>query len=420
VTSPAVPTLPATVPFALFTAVSAIHDPAALAELVGSFTAPLRALGAVPWTTPAERPAGPLVVFVVTGGTERRVLERADVAAREPVLLVAHPGHNSLPASLEVLGRLQQLGVRGRVHYLRGPGDADGLGSLAASLHDLAVRDALMRSRIGRVGEPSDWLVASSPDADVVRSVWGPTVVPVPLDVLLSEPDARTVEEGDGIARDFRAGALALVEPGDADLRSSGRVLAMLRRVVAAERLDALSVRCFDLVVRRHMTGCLALAQLNDDGVIAGCEGDLVSTVAMLWLHHLLGAIPWMANPSRVDMDRGTLLLAHCTVARGAASGYRLRSHFESGLGVGVQGLLDAGPVTLVRIGGARMERLRALDGMLLRNTDHADLCRTQVEVEVGREALEDQLARPLGNHMVLVPGHHAARLKRWHEAMIG
>jgi L-fucose isomerase-like protein len=167
------------------------------------------------------------------------------------------------------------------------------------------------------------------------------------------------------------------------------------------------------------MTGCLALAQLTDEGVIAGCEGDLVTTVAMLWLHRMFGTIPWMANPSRVDRESGVLLLAHCTVPRGAAGAYRLRSHFESGLGVGIQGTIASGPVTLARIGGPRMERLRVLDGELVRNTDHADLCRTQVEVEIGRDAVEELLADPLGNHMVLVPGHHAASLRRWHETMI-
>jgi hypothetical protein len=38
----------------------------------------------------------------------------------------------------------------------------------------------------------------------------------------------------------------------------------------------------------------------------------------------------------------------------------------------------------------------------------------------LGRDVLEELLARPLGNHQVVVRGHHAAALKRWHETMIG
>jgi L-fucose isomerase-like protein len=405
--------------FAFHAAVSPIHDPAALRELVESYAAPLRALGGQGWD-PAAPEALPLVVFVATGGTERGILENARFDPREPALLLAHPGHNSLPAALEVLARLQQSGVRGAIHYLAGPGDAAGLRNLAEAIHDRAVRRALVGSRIGLVGEPSDWLVASSPTAETVAEVWGPTVVPIPLESILSEPDADIVTRGAALARDFRAGAEALVEPSEADLLPAAGVHAMLRRVVEANRLDAVAVRCFDLVVKKQTTGCLALAQLNDEGVVAGCEGDLAATVAMLWLRHLVGTVSWMANPSRVDLARGVLSLAHCTVPRTLAGVYRLRSHFESGLGVGLQGTMATGPVTLVRIGGARMERLWAVEGYLVHDTDHEDLCRTQVEVEVGRGVLEDLLARPLGNHQVVVRGHHAEALKRWHRTMIG
>ena len=406
--------------FSLMTAVSRIHDAALLRDLAESYEAPLRALGGEPWR-PGDAPSpGPLAVFVATGGTERQILEDAGFDASEPALLLAHPGHNSLPAALEVLARLQQLGIRGQVHYLRGPADAEGLARLAGAVHDRSVRRALLESRIGLVGEPSDWLVASSPALETVRSVWGPTVVPIPLEAILSEPDERIVADGEALARDFRKGAGALLEPAEAGLPAAGRVHAALRRVVDAERLDAVAVRCFDLVLRQRTTGCLALAHLNDQGVIAGCEGDLVATVALLWLRRLTGKTAWMANPSRVDLDRGVLSLAHCTVPRSVGGTYRLRSHFESGLGVALQGALPTGPVTLVRIGGARMEELRAVDGTLLRNTDHPDLCRTQVEVEVGQGTLQDLLARPLGNHLVVAWGHHAAALAHWHETMIG
>jgi L-fucose isomerase-like protein len=403
----------------LLTAVSKIHDTTVLRDLVESYVSGLRALGGEPWDCGADRTSLPLVVFVATGGTERQILHSLQLDSCEPVLLVAHPGQNSLPAALEVLARVQQLGHRGRIHYLRGPADDEGFRELAEAIHDRSVCRALLGSRIGMVGSPSDWLVASSPAIEVVRRVWGPTVVPIPLASILSAPDEETASRGEAMARDFRAGAEALVEAVESDLPAAGRVYAMLRRAVDAERLDAVTVRCFDLVVQKQTTGCLALAQLTDEGIVAGCEGDLVATVAMLWLYRLCGTIPWMANPSRIDPDRGTIILAHCTVPRSVCGSYRLRSHFESGLGVGVQGTMPTGPVTLVRIGGARMERLLAVDGILLCNTDHPDLCRTQVEIETGRDVLQGLLAHPLGNQMVVVSGHHATALGRWHEAMI-
>lgn len=41
----------------------------------------------------------------------------------------------------------------------------------------------LHRSRIGLVGEPSSWLVASTPAKQVVTDAWGPTLVDVDMQV---------------------------------------------------------------------------------------------------------------------------------------------------------------------------------------------------------------------------------------------
>ena len=146
----------------------------------------LEGLGGERW--PAENipdDEAQLFLLVATGGTEKVILEmwaeRNRIAPGEPLFLIAHPGNNSLPAALEVLARLQQDGAPGRIFYLNGPDDAAGLREIEDALHDIGVRRTLQRARIGLVGTPSDWLVASSPDASTIRTAWGPTVVPVEM-----------------------------------------------------------------------------------------------------------------------------------------------------------------------------------------------------------------------------------------------
>jgi L-fucose isomerase-like protein len=369
-----------------------------------------------------EQPT-PLFLLVATGGSEEVILEwwanRPVASAGDPLFLIAHPGNNSLPAALEVLARLHQEGAQGRIFYLKGPDDGNGLAEIIDSVHDLGVRHALQQARIGLVGPPSDWLVASRPDASTIRTVWGPTVVSVEIEevakILKTVADADVASHVDGLI----AGAMEIREPSPSDIREVGRVYLALKEIVATYRLDALTVRCFDLVLHQKTTGCFGLAQLTDDGIIAGCEGDLVSTVGLLWAHKLLGTTPWMANPARLDVESDTLWLAHCTVPRALVEGYRLRSHFESGLGVGIQGTLSRGPVTLLRIGGREMDRLWLAEGEILGTGNAEDLCRTQVEVRLTRKGVVNDLLRaPLGNHVVLVPGHHLDRLQRWSDAL--
>ena len=391
-----------------------------LEEIIGKYFHALGEFGGQRCSSDtAPEDSTPIYLLVATGGSEQVILEwwakRRGTPAAESLSLIAHPGNNSLPAALEVLARLQQDGAPGRIFYLNGPDDAAGLREIEDALHDIGVRRTLQRARIGLVGTPSDWLVASSPDASTIRTAWGPTVVPVEMEEVVKTLGTVSDANLEPHVSEFVAGATEVREPTPADLGEVARLYVALKTLVADHELDALTVRCFDFVQHQQTTGCFGLAQLTDEGIIAGCEGDLISTVGLLWAHELLGLTPWMANPAQLDPARNTLWLAHCTVPRTLVESYRLRSHFESGLGVGIQGALPTGPVTLLRIGGEKMNRLWLAEGEILRSGNAENLCRTQAEIELTRGGtVTDLLRAPLGNHLVLVFGHHLDRLQNW------
>lgn len=389
--------------FTITPVASSIHDKDSVARLVETYLSALESVGGT-----LEPTTGPKVQFVLTGGTEAQILTRWH--RDEPLTLIAHPDQNSLPSCLEALARVGQLGGRGHILYLSGPDDQEGLARLADAVQDLEVLRSLRAKTIGVVGPPSDWLVASMPDPDVVKSAWGPTAVPIGLDqlygVYTTDPDIEPLPAGE-----------TRVTIGEVD-KADG-IYRGLQDLVAGEHLDALSLRCFDVIGELDTTGCLALARLNDEGTIAGCEGDLVSTVTMMWIRELLGEVAWMANPSRIDPVENTLWLAHCTVPPSLVSNLRLDTHYESDRGVGMHGDFAAGPITIVRIGGSKMERLWLAEGDILRPGDEPNLCRTQVELRLEDGAVDQLLSDPLGNHLVMIRGHHADRLRSWWKTMI-
>jgi L-fucose isomerase-like protein len=126
-----------------------------------------------------------------------------------------------------------------------------------------------------------------------------------------------------------------------------------------------------------------------------------------------------MANPARLDVEANTVWLAHCTVPRSLVESFSIRSHFESGMGVGIEGRFPGGPVTLLRIGGTAMDRLWAAEGEILQTGSDPSLCRTQIEVRLGGEKVSDLLEAPLGNHLIVVTGHHRKRLEHWQSTMV-
>lgn len=400
-----------------------VEGPAALDHIIGEYAAALTGIGGTVTSVDDIGQDLPVFYLLATGGTESKTLElverRQKAVPGEPVFILAHPGNNSLPAALEVLAKLHQDGLKGRIIYLNAADDAVALAAIHSAAIDLGVRRTLHAAKVGLVGAPSDWLVASMPSGKVVNEVWGPEVYPINLGDLVGRI-ANVTDEAAGAAADALVGAATgCVEPTREDLLDVARVSQALKQLVVDRRLNALTVRCFDLVLSMKTTGCFALAELTDAGVIAGCEGDIVTTVGLMWTRLMTGATPWMANPAQLDEAANALWLAHCTVPRSMVESYRLRSHFESGLGVGIQGVLPNSPVTLVRIGGTRMERIWIAEGAIVRSGDAENLCRTQAYIELSDGSVSDLLTEPLGNHIVLVPGHHAARLRSWWETMI-
>jgi len=250
---------------------------------------------------------------------------------------------------------------------------------------------------VGLIGEPSPWLVASSPSPDALAGKLGWTVRPFPLDAVL----ARLPREG---ATPIGGNGEGI---GEGERTMASRVHAALAQLVEEEGLDALTIACFGLLPHR-MTACWALACLSDAGIPGGCEGDLPALLALIVAQELTGGPGFLANPADLDLKRERLILAHCTAPLSLVASYRLRTHFESGLGLAVAGRVRPGPYTLVRFGGKGLEEGFFVEGSVLpEHPDREDLCRTQVAFKMSKGALARLLREPLGNHHVLIPGRH-------------
>ena len=345
------------------------------------------------------------VLLLLTGGTEQQAIELAD-RSLGPAVILCHSAHNSLPAAMETTAALQARGRRTRLVYLDGPFAADELRVIAGAA---ALADAFARQRIGLIGQPSPWLVASSPPPAAVERLLGLTLERIELGEVLS----RVPED----ASELPPGELKAV--GESERRMGGRVRAALSRLTEDRRLTALSIACFGLLPH-GMTACWALADLAGRGIPAGCEGDLPSLLALIAAQELTGGPGFLANPAHIDAKAGRVLLAHCTAPLPLLSSYKLRTHFESGLGLAVEGTLKPGLYTLVRFGGTRLEQAFFVEGAVLsERVDREDLCRTQVVFHMPGGAAARMLERPLGNHHVLIPGRHRAVLQGYHELFL-
>lgn len=352
-------------------------------------------------------PEGATMVLVGSGGVEEMV--KANIDRLPPyVVLIADGLKNSLAASLEILSWMRQDDRHGRV--LHGPVDyiVQGIDDYAMA-HEAVAR--LRGMRVGVIGKPSGWLIASNVDYAAMRERWGVEMVDVPLDEVVKGYEAVTDDEVQAITDEFITRASGIKEPSRDEVVKAMRLYRSIKGIVERYRLDAFTLNCFDLIPTTRTTGCVALALLNQEGIPAGCEGDEQTLLTMLAVQAATGEMTFMANPSKIlDNAAHEMVFAHCTIAPAMTDRYIVRDHYESLSGVAVEGIFDPMDMTVVKCGGKGMERYFISRARLLECTTNPNMCRTQLHLRLD-EPLDYFLERSIGNHHVIVRGDYVQRL---------
>ena len=371
-----------TMNIAIYTLTSELHNENAVGAVTQEFLNSLQIEYTLKGSDYADYGRQPLsLIYVRTGGTEgifRRLLPELRRQSQAPFYLLTSGKSNSLAASMEILSFLQQNGLQGEIIH----GSADYITHRLEVLAKVSeAKRKLNGTRYGIIGQPSDWLIASAADPEAVKSKLGIDLIEVPIEELLEGVDR--VTEGD----------------------MPNRIYEALKTIVTKHRLQGFTLRCFDLLSAVHNTGCLALARLNAEGIVAGCEGDVPAMLSMAIVNALTGVSGFQANPASINPETGEVLFAHCTIPLNMVERYELDTHFESGIGVGIRGYMKEGPVTIFKVSGD-LSRSFMAEGTLVRNQAKPDLCRTQQVIQLADKLQANYfLTHPIGNHHIIMPG---------------
>ena len=367
---------------AIYTLTSELHDEAAVGTVTKEFLGSLGITYEFRGNDYADYGSHTLsLIYVRTGGTEGiflRLLPQLLEKSQRPFYLLTSGKSNSLAASMEILSYLQQHDLRGEIIH----GSAEYIARKIRVLEKVGeARQCLDGARLGIIGKPSDWLISSQADYEVVRQRLGIELVDIPMQELLD-----SVVDGD--------------------------IYGALKTLIGRYRLQGFTLRCFDLLTALRDTGCMALAKLNAEGYVAGCEGDVPAMLSMMMVRSLLGVSGFQANPARIDPEKGEMLFAHCTIPLDMVEHYELDTHFESGIGTGIRGYMKEGSVTIFKLSGDLTRHFIA-EGQLVRNESKPDLCRTQQVISLSDKRQADYfLTQPIGNHHIIMPGHQRALLE--------
>ena len=404
------------------------------------------------------------VAYILTGGTESLFIKLfgENCSRLGNITIISDAYHNSLAASQEICTWLYNNGVQHRhIHIpLHSPdatlnrlptllcaespapqrcecnagvaatsteaANAEAAGTEAASTKAASAEvasaeatsaDALVKAlggcTIGLIGEASPWLIASGIDKEALSERCGVSFREISIGTLADKYlgyrelwKNHTLSAGARAELDEVLCRFSCSLEGDRtteDLSDAAIMYLALASICKEEHLDAVTVKCFDLLSSCKTTACLALALLNDNGVIAGCEGDIPSICTMLAIYKVLGRPSFMANPASIDSDNLSIDFAHCTIPIVMVESCTLPSHFESGIGIGINGEVPLGNYTLCKLSGKTLERSLICNGRLVKGEYLSNRCRTQVRFIFDSKAEFDAFTNArVGNHIIL------------------
>ncbi|MHC1777038.1 MAG: hypothetical protein AB9834_16680 [Lentimicrobium sp.] len=329
----------------------------------------------------------PDVLFFLSGGSEQSAVKQ--VSEGHFYILIGSRHENAYASATEVKAYLNNLSIPS---VLLDEEDE----VTAAFLSDfIIVKQALKRlhgKKLGLIGKVSDWLISSAVPSSLLEEKFGISLTVIPWSELAHFSEFKA----SGPFLDTFSGVTNI------DLTETARVNEMLTDTILQHKLDAITVECFPLVRKDRVTACLPLAKFNNDGIPAGCEGDLTAIAGMMLCKELTGIIPWIANINKAA-DEGCLF-SHCTIAPGLVTDYSVTTHFETGVGTAVEGDFKGDQITIFRFDN-KLSKAFIATAIITGRPKSVTACRTQIEVKLTPREVKLLRQSPLGNHHLIFPG---------------
>jgi hypothetical protein len=231
----------------------------------------------------------------------------------------------------------------------------------------------------------------------------------------------RTEPKGEvlALAKAYRNNAKQIVEPSEADIREAARCYFAFKRLLEAEKGDALMMECLTglRIPHKHVPPCMGFMSLRDEGIVAGCQADLSATLSLMLVQALFDR-PGFQQNAAMNTERNLYFGSHCTCPtkmngpNAPSLPYVLRSHAEAGWGCVPRVLFPPGQeLTMVQYRPGQEAKMHIYSGKAVSCPEipPAGGCRTNVEMTI--DEVPD-VCDVQGMHQAIFFGNHARELR--------
>lgn len=268
--------------------------------------------------------------------------------------------------------------------------DAKPAGELSGTADPLRCRD--VRDCLEKLRQSTILVVGREPgrQGKAIETRYGAKVLPIDFKTLQEAYLKADRDQAADWAGRWMRNAEKVVEPSADEIRKSGAMYLAMLALMKQHNAQAITVNCLEGFYGGHIEAypCLGFSQLNNDGLVGGCEADILSTFTMLTVGYLTGRPGFISDPV-IDTSKYQIVYPHCVAPTkvfgpsGTANAYRIRTHAEDHKGAAMQSLLPAGYVLTTLKMNPALQEVVLHQAKSVGNVDDEKACRTKLAADL-------------------------------------
>jgi hypothetical protein len=233
----------------------------------------------------------------------------------------------------------------------------------------LAVRDQNSGPADPILGIPMEWVSFAE-----VNAAW----------------EAADKDESRAIADRWRRSAASVLEVSQATLETSAAMYLGMKAVLKKHDGNAITINCLGGFYGNHIHAypCLGFHELNNEGLVGGCECDTRSTATMLTINALTQGRPSFISDPVIDTAQRRIIYAHCVAPnrmfgpQGPTNPFAILTHSEDRQGASVRSILPLGYLTTTLEFDQGRKEVLFHQGRAVANDPDDRACRTKLAAE--------------------------------------
>jgi len=197
-------------------------------------------------------------------------------------------------------------------------------------------------------------------------------------------------DESRAVARRWRKDAAAIVDVSPETLETSAAMYLGMKAVLKKHGATTITINCLGGFYGGHIHAypCLGFHELNNEGLVGGCECDVRSAATMTAITALTQGRPGYISDPVIDTAKRQIIYAHCVASKkvfgpeGPTNPFEILTHSEDRQGASVRSILPLGYMTTTLEMDHNKKQVLLHQGKAVANDRNDRACRTKLAVE--------------------------------------